>query len=100
MRLRSLQYLRAVSDVYVGLYLGRIGCRGLWRVAMEDANRYCPQSSDMTPWELTDRSRLGFSCDLFPHVERGLCQQLFLHCDQVRAKRGLQLPPNRGESLA
>lgn len=67
---------------------------------MEDANRYWPQSSDMTPRELSDRARLGLSCELVPHVERGLCQQLFLHCDQVRAKRGLQLPPNRGESLA
>ncbi|MDG2223930.1 MAG: nucleoside deaminase [Rubripirellula sp.] len=66
---------------------------------MEDANRYWPQSSDMTPQELIDRVRPGLSCTLVPHVERSLCQQLFLRCDEVRTKRLLQLPPNRGESL-
>ena len=66
---------------------------------LEDANWYWPQSSDMTPRELIDLFRFGCSCQLVPHVERGLCQEPFLHCEQVGAKRGLQLPPNRGEFL-
>ena len=52
----------------------------------EDANWYWTESSDMTSRELTDRSRLDFSCELVPHVERRLCQRLFLPCDQVQAK--------------
>ena len=62
---------------------------------MEDANRYWPQSSDVTPRELVDRMRIEPKCVLVPHVERSLCQELFKRCDEVRKQRRLQLPPHR-----
>jgi tRNA(Arg) A34 adenosine deaminase TadA len=62
---------------------------------MEDANRYWPQSSDMSPQELVSRMRIEPKCRIVPHVERALCQELFIRCDEVRIKRGLKLPPHR-----
>ena len=62
---------------------------------MEDANRYWPQASSMTPEELVARMRIEPPCRLIPHVERSLCQELFLRCDAARTQRGLALPPHR-----
>jgi hypothetical protein len=62
---------------------------------MQDADRYWPQASDMSPQELVSRMRIEPRCQLIPHVERSLCQQLFLQCDQMRRQRGLSLPPHR-----
>ncbi len=62
---------------------------------MEDANRYWPQASDMSPQDLISRMRIEPRCKLIPHVERSLCQELFMRCDEVRRQRGLKLPPHR-----
>jgi tRNA(Arg) A34 adenosine deaminase TadA len=62
---------------------------------MQDADRYWPQASDMSPQELVSRMRIEPRCRLIPHVERPLCQDLFLRCDEVRRQRGLTLPPHR-----
>lgn len=62
---------------------------------MEDADRYWPQASDMAPHELVSRMRREPRCRLIPHVERALCQELFLRCDEARSRRGLPLPPHR-----
>ena len=62
---------------------------------MEDANRYWPQSSDMTPIELVDRMRTKPQCTLIPNLERSLCQNLFIRCDELRKQLSLQLPPHR-----
>jgi tRNA(adenine34) deaminase len=63
--------------------------------AMEDADRYWPQSSDVTPSELVARMRMKPKCRLIPHVGRQLCQGLFKRCDESRKHRSLQLPPHR-----
>lgn len=62
---------------------------------MEDADRYWPQPSDVTPVELADRIRGERECLVVPHVERELCRNLFDRCNAVRAERKLQLPPHR-----
>jgi tRNA(Arg) A34 adenosine deaminase TadA len=62
---------------------------------MGDANRYWLQASDMSPQELVSRMRIEPRCRIIPHVERHLCQELFIRCDEVRIKRGLKLPPHR-----
>ena len=62
---------------------------------LEDAHRYWPQASDMSPQDLVARMRFEPKLRLVPHVERPLCQALFLQCDELRQERGLDLPPNR-----
>ncbi|HKJ17227.1 MAG TPA: nucleoside deaminase [Xanthomonadales bacterium] len=62
---------------------------------MEDANRYWPQSSDVTPRELTDRMLLDSKCTLIPHIERQLCRELFRKCEEIRQNQNLNLPPHR-----
>ncbi len=62
---------------------------------VEDADRYWPQASDISPQELVARMRIEPRCRLIPHVERSLCQGLFVRCDEVRKYRGLILPPHR-----
>lgn len=62
---------------------------------LEDANRYWPQASDISPMELVAHMRVEPKCGLIPHVERARCQELFARCDEVRRQRGLQLPPHR-----
>jgi tRNA(Arg) A34 adenosine deaminase TadA len=62
---------------------------------LEDADRYWPQASDLSPAELASRMRIEPKCRLMPHVERSLCQELFVRCDAVRRQRGLALPPHR-----
>ena len=62
---------------------------------MEDANPYWPQSSDMAPQELVARMRLQDQCTIIPHVERRLCQALFLKCEKLRRQPHMSLPPNR-----
>ena len=62
---------------------------------LEDADRYWPQASDISPQELVARMRIEPRCQLIPHVARSLCQDLFLRCDAVRRERGLILPPHR-----
>ncbi|WP_145055416.1 nucleoside deaminase [Lignipirellula cremea] len=64
---------------------------------MEDANHYWPQSSDVAPHELADRMRREPKCNLIPHVERQICQDLFVRCDELRSQRRLQLPPHRSD---
>ncbi|QDU89522.1 Guanine deaminase [Pirellulimonas nuda] len=62
---------------------------------LEDANRYWPQASDLTPEELAGRMRRSPKCVVVPHVERSGCQALFARCDQARRDRRLELPPHR-----
>lgn len=62
---------------------------------LEDADRYWPQASDVSPQELASRMRIEPRCQLVPHVERSLCQDLFARCDEVRKQRSLTLPPHR-----
>jgi tRNA(Arg) A34 adenosine deaminase TadA len=62
---------------------------------MEDANRYWPQASDVSPQELASRMRIEPRCRIVPDVERPLCRELFIRCDEVRIERGLKLPPHR-----
>jgi tRNA(Arg) A34 adenosine deaminase TadA len=62
---------------------------------LDDADRYWPQSSDVSPQDLVSRMRIEPKCQLVPHVERSVCQQLFMQCDDVRSRRGLSLPPHR-----
>ncbi|MGH7558904.1 MAG: nucleoside deaminase [Gemmatimonadota bacterium] len=62
---------------------------------LEDADRYWPQASDMSPLDLVARMRREPRCGLVPHVERRLCQDLFRRCDEARRERGLELPPHR-----
>lgn len=62
---------------------------------MEDADRYWPQGSDIAPEELVSRMRFEPRCFLLRQVERGICRELFRHCDAVRQKSGLDLPPRR-----
>jgi tRNA(Arg) A34 adenosine deaminase TadA len=62
---------------------------------MQDADRYWPQASDLSPQELVSRMRIEPRCRVICHVERPLCQELFVRCDEVRKQRGLTLPPNR-----
>jgi tRNA(Arg) A34 adenosine deaminase TadA len=62
---------------------------------MEDANRYWPQASDLSPQELVAHMLIEPKCRIVPDVERSLCQELFMRCDEVRTQRGLELPPHR-----
>ena len=62
---------------------------------MDDADAYWPQASTATPDELLLRARFEPKAFLVPHVERGLCQDLFRRCDEVRRAKGLDLPPRR-----
>jgi len=62
---------------------------------LEDADRYWPQASDVTPQELVTRMRLETQCNLLAHVERAQCQELFEQCDQLRRQPDMKLPPNR-----
>ena len=62
---------------------------------LQDADPYWPQASDLSPRELVSRMRIEPKCRLVPHVERALCRELFVQCDQVRRQRGLGLPPHR-----
>ncbi|MCA9234048.1 MAG: nucleoside deaminase [Planctomycetales bacterium] len=62
---------------------------------MEDANRYWPQASDMTPVELASHMRRTPRCTVRQHVERSSCQELFRRCDEVLRERKLTLPPHR-----
>jgi hypothetical protein len=62
---------------------------------LDDADRYWPQASDVSPQDLVSRMRIEPKCQLVRHVERSLCQQLFMQCDDVRKRRHLSLPPHR-----
>ena len=62
---------------------------------LEDADRYWPQASDLSPQDLVAHMRLEPRCQVMPHVERARCQDLFLRCDAARAQRGLEFPPHR-----
>jgi tRNA(Arg) A34 adenosine deaminase TadA len=62
---------------------------------LQDAHRYWPQASDLSPQDLVSRMRFKPRIRLVPHVERPLCQALFQQCDEVRKAQGLDLPPNR-----
>lgn len=62
---------------------------------LADADRYWPQPSDLAPQELAARMRIEPRCLVIPHIERALCQDLFLRCDAARTQRGLALPPRR-----
>jgi len=62
---------------------------------MEDANRYWPQASDISPDELVLHMRRAPKCSVLAHVERGSCQALFRQCDEVLQQRRLTLPPHR-----
>ncbi len=63
--------------------------------SLEDAHRYWPQASEMSPHDIVARMRMEPKCQLFAHVERIACQELFVRCDVVRRQRGLELPPHR-----
>ncbi|MEM9554075.1 MAG: nucleoside deaminase [Acidobacteriota bacterium] len=62
---------------------------------LEDADRYWPQASDLTPQELVAKMRREPRCEVLPQVERALCRELFSRCDAVRNRQSLQLPPHR-----
>jgi len=62
---------------------------------LEDADKYWPQPSDVTPEQLAARMRVEPKCEVVAHVERESCRELFDRCEQVRQQRGLGLPPNR-----
>lgn len=62
---------------------------------LEDADRYWPQASDVSPQELASRMRRMPKCGVVPHIERPLCQQLFHKCDELRKSNQLELPPHR-----
>ncbi len=62
---------------------------------LEDADKYWPQPSDVTPEELANRMRVEPRCEVIAHVERELCRDLFKRCEEVRERCGLGMPPNR-----
>ena len=62
---------------------------------LEDADRYWPQASDLSPQDLVAHARIEPRCQVVAHVERARCQDLFRRCDAVRSRRGLELPPHR-----
>ena len=62
---------------------------------MQDANRYWPQASDISPAELVSRMCRTPKCTVRQHVERSSCQALFRQCDEVLRERKLTLPPHR-----
>ena len=62
---------------------------------LTDADRYWPQASDLAPQDLAAHMRTEPRCRILPHIERALCQDLFLRCDAARQRRGLELPPHR-----
>jgi len=63
---------------------------------MEDADRYWPQPSPVTPQYLVSQTVFEKRCTLVPHVARDACRALFERCDALRVARGLALPPHRG----
>ena len=63
--------------------------------SMEDANKFWPQASDLTPRELIERSLPSPKCQVIPNVQRKLCQDLFLRCNQTMLQARLILPPHR-----
>ena len=62
---------------------------------LEDANAYWPQASDVTPIELVERAKFTPKPMIRAHVERVLCQALFVNVEKERQCRKLHLPPNR-----
>jgi len=62
---------------------------------MEDADAYWPQPSAAPPHDLLLKARFEPRAVLVSHVERGLCQNLFRRCDEVRRAKGLDLPRRR-----
>jgi tRNA(Arg) A34 adenosine deaminase TadA len=62
---------------------------------LEEADRYWPQASAMTPDELVARMRRERRCEVIANVERASCRELFERCDEARRSRGLPLPPHR-----
>ena len=62
---------------------------------MEDATRYWPQPSAVTPAYLAQRSLFPKKCALIARLEREACVALFDDCDRVRRERDLGLPPHR-----
>jgi tRNA(Arg) A34 adenosine deaminase TadA len=65
---------------------------------LHDADQYWPQASDISPRELVQHMIFEPKCDIIPHVERELCQELFRRCNQVMIERRLRLPPHREKS--
>ena len=62
---------------------------------LDDADRYWPQASSISPDELVSYMRHEPRCHVIPNVERALCQDLFARYDEARRSRGLPLPPHR-----
>lgn len=63
--------------------------------SLEDADDYWPQASDLSAVEIASHILREPKCRVVPFLERDLCRELFVRCDEVRRQRGLDLPPNR-----
>jgi tRNA(Arg) A34 adenosine deaminase TadA len=62
---------------------------------MEDATKYWPQPSKISPQELVAQTITPEKVLVVPHVERELCVDLFNQVDALRVRKGLDLPPHR-----